>query len=51
MANKLIARGQHIRAGDIVLSGALTGSATMYAGDNFTVSFDGMEALTVQVER
>jgi len=51
MANKLIARGQHIRAGDIVLSGALTGSATMLAGDNFTVSFDGMESLTVQVER
>lgn len=51
MANKLIARGQHIRAGDIVLSGALTGSATMHAGDSFTVSFDGMESLSVQVER
>ncbi|MCL1698719.1 2-keto-4-pentenoate hydratase [Lysinibacillus sp. BPa_S21] len=51
MANKLIARGQHIRAGDIVLSGALTGAATMHAGDSFTVSFDGMESLTVEVER
>ncbi|QDQ00124.1 4-oxalocrotonate decarboxylase [Lysinibacillus fusiformis] len=50
MANKLIARGQHIQAGDIVLSGALTGSATMRAGDSFTVGFDGMESLSVQVE-
>lgn len=49
MANKLIARGQKIRAGDVVLSGALTGSATMYAGDQFTVSFDGMESLSVRV--
>lgn len=50
MANKLIARGQHIRAGDVVLSGALTGSATMRSGDSFSVSFDGMEPLSVQVE-
>ena len=50
MANKLIARGQKIRAGDVVLSGALTGSATMHEGERFTVSFDGMESLSVQVE-
>ncbi len=51
MANKLIARGQHILAGDVVLSGALTGSATMHTGDCFTVSFDGIESLTVRVDQ
>ncbi|MEK4230685.1 2-keto-4-pentenoate hydratase [Solibacillus sp. FSL H8-0538] len=50
MANKMLARGQKVRAGDVVLSGALTGSAVMQAGDEFTVSFDGMDELRVTVE-
>lgn len=42
MANKLLARGQKVRAGEVVLSGALTGAETIQIDDTFTVSFDGL---------
>ncbi|MBD3107129.1 fumarylacetoacetate hydrolase family protein [Bacillus sp. AGMB 02131] len=45
MANKLLARGQSIKAGELVLSGALTGAATISEDDTFSVSFDGMEQI------
>ncbi|HWI50380.1 MAG TPA: fumarylacetoacetate hydrolase family protein [Rummeliibacillus sp.] len=47
MANKLIARGQNIKAGEIVLSGALTGAEAIASGDHFSVSFDGIGSLEV----
>lgn len=47
MANKLLARGQKVRAGEVVLSGALTGAETMEIGDSFTVRFDGLGQLDV----
>lgn len=47
MANKLIARGQCIKAGEVVLSGALTGAESIAKNDQFTVSFDGIGSLEV----
>ncbi|OCS90634.1 2-keto-4-pentenoate hydratase [Caryophanon latum] len=47
MANKLLARGQKVQAGDVVLSGALTGAETIVAGSTYSVSFDGLTGFTV----
>lgn len=41
MANKLAKRGQFIRKGQVVLSGAITQAIQIDAGDTFTASFDG----------
>jgi len=48
MANKLAERGQSIRAGEVVLSGALSEAFTIEASDHFSVSFDGIGSLEVQ---
>jgi 2-oxo-3-hexenedioate decarboxylase len=42
MANKLFKLGQSIQPGEIVLSGSLSGAATISPGDRFCASFDGM---------
>ena len=46
--------GQHLRAGDIVMSGAVTASKAFSAGSTVGVSFDGIEAgggtLTAEVK-
>jgi len=42
MVNKLNKVGQGIKAGDVVLSGALSGATAITAGDHFSVSFDGI---------
>ena len=47
LANKLIARGQKVRAGEIVLSGALTGAETIQVADAFSVDFDGLDGFNV----
>lgn len=47
MANKLLARGQKVRAGQVVLSGALTGAETIVAGSTYSVSFDGLTGIDV----
>ena len=47
MANKLIARGQKVSAGEVVLSGALTGAETIEVADAFSVRFDGLEGFDV----
>lgn len=41
MANKLAKRGQFIRKGQVVLSGAITQAVHIEPGDHFTASFDG----------
>jgi len=45
MANKLVERGQSIKPGEIVLSGALSEAFTVSPGDHFSVSFDGIGSL------
>lgn len=45
MANKLKNRGQTIKPGDVVLSGALSEAFTIEEGDHFSVSFDGLGTL------
>jgi len=45
MANKLIERGQSIKPGEIVLSGALSEAFMVSPGDHFSVSFDGIGSL------
>ncbi|AOV06202.1 2-keto-4-pentenoate hydratase [Sporosarcina ureilytica] len=45
MANKLVERGQTIKPGEIVLSGALSEAFTIEPGDHFSVSFDGIGSL------
>ena len=45
MANKLYKRGQYIKPGEVVLSGAITASAVFAAGDRFSASFDGIGSI------
>ena len=47
MANKLLARGQKVRAGEIILSGALTGAETIVDGSTYSVTFDGLTGFDV----
>ena len=47
MANKLISRGKKVHAGEIILSGALTGAETIQIDDTFTVHFDGLDGFEV----
>lgn len=47
MANKLLARGQMVRAGEVILSGALTGAETITVGGSYCVKFDGLEGFEV----
>lgn len=42
MINKLTERGQYVRAGEIVLSGALTEAFRIEQNDVFSVGFDGL---------
>lgn len=46
LANKLGEAGKSIRAGEIVLSGALCAAAAIEEKDVFSVSFDGLGSLT-----
>ena len=48
LANKLNEFGMDLKAGDIVLSGAITAAADAVAGDSFTAHFDGMGTVSVQ---
>ena len=45
MANRLYQVGQNIQPGEIVLSGSLSGAATISPGDHFSASFDGIGSL------
>ncbi|RID88428.1 4-oxalocrotonate decarboxylase [Peribacillus asahii] len=45
MANRLHKIGQSIQPGEVVLSGSLSGAATIAPGDHFSVSFDGIGSL------
>jgi 2-oxo-3-hexenedioate decarboxylase len=47
MVNKLSKAGQGIKAGDIVLAGAMSGAEVIAAGDHFSASFDGMGSVEV----
>ncbi|RHW39474.1 4-oxalocrotonate decarboxylase [Lysinibacillus yapensis] len=47
MANKLLTRGQKVRAGEVVLSGALTGAETFNENDTFSIRFDGLSGFDV----
>lgn len=47
MANKLLKRGQTVKAGEVVLSGALTGAETIVTDTSFSVKFDGLEGFYV----
>lgn len=47
MANTLLSRGQKVRAGEVVLSGALTAAETIQVGDQFSVAFDGLDGFDV----
>ncbi|MFX3624299.1 MAG: 2-keto-4-pentenoate hydratase [Ectobacillus sp.] len=48
MINKLTARGQTIKPGDVVLSGALCGAVTAQHKDLFTVSIDGLGSVSAR---
>lgn len=51
MANKLIARGQKVRAGEVVLSGALTGAETIVDGSHYSVAFGGLQGFEVTFKK
>lgn len=46
LVNKLSERGQYVKAGEVVLSGALCGAVTIDSGDVFSVSIDGLGSVT-----
>ncbi len=48
LANELSKYGIEMKAGSMVLSGAVTASPIAEAGDNFTVSFHGMGSVSVK---
>lgn len=48
LANELSKYGIGMKAGNMVLSGAVTASPIAQAGDNFTVSFHGMGSVSVK---
>ena len=45
LANRLSQVGQSIQPGEIILSGSLSEAATIAAGDQFSVTFDGIGSL------
>ncbi|WP_214371401.1 2-keto-4-pentenoate hydratase [Pseudonocardia sp. H11422] len=47
LANTLAAKGEHLPAGSIVLSGGLTASVPLIGGDNVTAEFDGLGSVEV----
>lgn len=47
MVNKLCKTGQGIKAGEIVLAGAMSGAEVIAAGDHFSASFDRMGSVEV----
>lgn len=47
MANKLIERGQSVKAGDVVLSGAIGEAIMIEPGDVFTLTSDGIGSVQV----
>jgi 2-oxo-3-hexenedioate decarboxylase len=50
LANTLMARGEHLDAGSIVLSGALTASVRLKAGSIVTAEFDGLGSVGVRCQ-
>ncbi len=48
LANKLLAYGDYLKKGDIVLSGAFMASDAASAGDSYTMELDGFPKLTIK---
>lgn len=48
LANKLGQFGIELKAGSIVMAGAVTAALPAQAGDAFTVSFQGLGSVTVK---
>ena len=48
LVDKLVARGEGLKAGDLVLTGALGGMVSVEAGDSYTSTFDGLGSVSVQ---
>jgi 2-keto-4-pentenoate hydratase len=46
LANSLTTRGAHLKAGSIILTGSITASVPVTAGDAFTVTIDGLGSAT-----
>ena len=47
LANRMIENGQPLKAGDVVLSGALGPMIAVKSGDRFTASIDGLNSVSV----
>ena len=48
LVDKLVARGEGLKAGDLVLTGALGGMVSVEAGDSYTSTFNGLGSVSVQ---
>lgn len=48
LANALLARGEHLRAGEIVLAGAITAAFPVEPGDTVTAHFSGLGSLSAR---
>ncbi len=42
LANMLARKGEKVKAGDIILTGGITGALILNAGDTITAKFDGL---------
>ena len=47
LATALAARGEHLPAGSVVLSGGLTASVALYPGASVVAEFDGLGSVEV----
>jgi 2-keto-4-pentenoate hydratase len=47
LVNTLAARGEHLPAGSVVLSGGLTAAVPLIGGDRLTAEFDGLGSVEV----
>ncbi|MEB3101570.1 2-keto-4-pentenoate hydratase [Ferviditalea candida] len=50
LADMLARKGQKLRAGEVILTGGVTGAAMLHAGDTVTAKWDGLGEITLSVK-
>jgi 2-oxo-3-hexenedioate decarboxylase len=50
LVNMLARKGEKVKAGDMILTGAITGAVMMHAGDTVSAKFDGMGQVGFRVK-
>lgn len=50
LADMLARKGQKLKAGEVILTGGVTGAAMLHAGDTVTAKWDGLGEITLSVK-